>query len=234
MHFTSATETIKLTYEPLVAVAPESLRPQGEMSPHSFDVTVDGDIVGNGVDQGGFATIEGLPKGLKVLEVWLPQASALTLLSLTIDEGTTAVIEPEPRPVWLTYGSSLTHCTRAHSPACTWPALVARQHGLHLVSLGFGGDCHMEAMLGFHIRTVAADYITLKLGINTLGTLGPRTCEPCTASTLLIPMHGCVRARACLPACLCTHVLRLPACLCPRALLYVWLRNQHTSLAQRP
>lgn len=178
MHFTSATETIKLTYEPLVAVAPESLRPQGEMSPHSFDVTVDGDIVGNGVDQGGFATIEGLPKGLKVLEVWLPQASALTLLSLTIDEGTTAVIEPDPRPVWLTYGSSLTHCTRAHSPACTWPALVARQHGLHLVSLGFGGDCHMEAMLGFHIRTVAADYITLKLGINTLGTLGPRTCEP--------------------------------------------------------
>jgi hypothetical protein len=55
-------------------------------------------------------------------------------------------------------------------------AIVAREHNLHLVSLGFGGDCHMEPMLGFHIRSIAKiDYLTLKLGINTLSTLGPRT-----------------------------------------------------------
>ena len=34
----------------------------------------------------------------------------------------------------------------------------------------------MEPMLGFHIRSIAKiDYLTLKLGINTLSTLGPRT-----------------------------------------------------------
>ena len=87
-----------------------------------------------------------------------------------------------PRPVednrlrWVTYGSSLTHCVRAHSPARTWPAIVARRRGLHLTSLGFGGQCHLDAMVGMVIRDLPADLITLKLGINTIGgTLGART-----------------------------------------------------------
>ena len=224
LYFTSATESIELQYEPLVAQAPESLRPQGEMSPHSFDVTIDGEIVGNGVDQGGKATITGLPAGKKTMEVWLPHASPVTLLSLAIDAGTTAVIEPDPRPVWLTYGSSLTHCTRAHSPACTWPALVARQHKLHLVSLGFGGDCHMEPMLAFHIRSVKADYITMKLGINTLSTLGARTCKSHWGGTHTdaVLAASLLLLSAALPVSTCLLLLRFMS---PQA------RNQHTGLA---
>ena len=174
LHFTSATTAIELEYDPLTPVDPNNK----EMSPHSFDVTVDGEIVANALAAGSSSRIELPPPeggAPRTLEVWLPQASHIVLRSMSIDPGTTALIEPDPRPVWVTYGSSLTHCTRANSPACTWPALVARKYGLHLISLGFGGDCHLEPMLGFHIRDLGADYITMKLGINTLNTLGPRT-----------------------------------------------------------
>jgi hypothetical protein len=176
LYFTSATTAIELLHGPLAEQDPQSLIPSGEMSPHSFDVTVNGKIVAHSVASSeGSTRIDGLPVGRKALEVWLPQASPITIFGLKIDSDTDAVLEADPRPVWITYGSSLTHCTRAFSPAKTWPAIVAREHGLHLISLGFGGDCHMEPMMGFLIRSLAPDYITMKLGINTKATLGPRT-----------------------------------------------------------
>ena len=157
LHFTSDTTSLELGYDPLTPVDPDNK----EMSPHSFDVTLGGEIIANGLaTEQGLTRIEGLPAGPKTLEIWLPQASAITIHSLAIDAGTTATIEPDPRPVWVAYGSSLTHCTRANSPACTWPALVARKYGLHLISLGFGGDCHLEPMIGYHIRSLNADYIS--------------------------------------------------------------------------
>eukprot|EP01052_Picozoa_sp_SAG31_P021709 SAG31_NODE_1692_length_7512_cov_4.735465_4_plen_276_part_00 len=175
IHFSSETTAIELQYDALAVTDAKQLVPTGELSPHSFDVTIDGEIVANSLDSGGGTRIEGLPQGRKTLEIWLPHRAGIVLRALRIEAGTTAVVESDPRPVWVTYGSSLTHCTRAFSPAKTWPAIVARKHGLHLISLGFGGDCHMEPMLGYHIRSLDADYITLKLGINTLSTLGPRT-----------------------------------------------------------
>lgn len=41
--------------------------------------------------------ITGLPEGTKNLEIWLPQGTAIILRGMTIDEGTTALIEPDPR-----------------------------------------------------------------------------------------------------------------------------------------
>ena len=147
LHFTSATTAIELAYDELPPPGDNA-----EMHAHSFDVTIDGEIVANALADGSGCRIEGLPEGTKTLEIWLPQATEIVMRGVAIDEGTTALVEPDPRPVWLTYGSSLTHCTRANSPACTWPALVARKYNLHLISRGFGGDCHLEPMMGFHIR----------------------------------------------------------------------------------
>ena len=125
LHFTSETTSIELEHGPLAVQDPASfIRNGGETSPHSFDVSIDGCIVANSQanTKGGTTRIDGLPAGRKTLEIWLPQASAVTLLALRIDEGTAAEIEPDSRPVWVTYGSSLTHCTRAFSPAKTWRA----------------------------------------------------------------------------------------------------------------
>lgn len=48
--------------------------------------------------------------------------------------------------------------------------------GLHLTSLGFGSQCHLDPMVGMVIAELPADYITLKLGINAIsGSLTGRT-----------------------------------------------------------
>ena len=117
-----------------------------------------------------------LPDGVKVAEVWLPQNAPIAVRELLIDPGSWLRAAPDSRPRWVTYGSSLTHCTRAHSPARTWPAILARRHGLNLTNLGFGGQCHLEPMLARLIRDLPADVITLKLGINCIsGSLDART-----------------------------------------------------------
>jgi hypothetical protein len=141
-----------------------------------FDLTIEGELVASAPAAVGAqeATFKNLPPGDKVVEIWLLPEAPVELLALEADGPCHPAEDTCPR--WVTYGSSLTHCVRAHSPARTWPAIVARRRGLHLTSLGFGGQCHLDAMVGMVIRDLPADLITLKLGINTIGgTLGART-----------------------------------------------------------
>lgn len=81
------------------------------------------------------------------------------------------------RPRWVTYGSSITHCAEAHSPSRTWPATAARLADVRLLSLGVGGQCHMDQCVARLIRDTQADAISLKLGINVhnLSSLNVRT-----------------------------------------------------------
>jgi hypothetical protein len=135
---------------------------------HHFDLTVDGELIAScHTPVGSTRARFDLPKGERTVEIWFPQGSPVTLLALRADGPCRLV--PDPRPKWTTYGSSLTHCVRAHSPARTWPAIVARRRGLNLTCLGYGGQCHLEALAGLMIRDLPADLITLKLGINTVG-----------------------------------------------------------------
>ena len=143
-----------------------------------FDLTVDGEIVSTcEVIAGGTeACFAGLPTGDKTVEVWLPSETPVAVTGLSVDDGATCAIPDDPRPKWVTYGSSLTHCVRANSTSRTWPAIVARRHGFNLTSLGFGGQCCLDPMVALTIRDLPADVITLKLGINCIGgALGPRT-----------------------------------------------------------
>ncbi len=150
----------------------------GALPTHFLDVTIEGELVASvpAAEESESVVFEGLPGGRKVLEVWLPQDCGIALRSLALDDGAEFRIVPDDRPKWITYGSSLTHCVRAHSPARTWPGIVARHCGLNLTSLGYGGNCCLEPMVGVMIRDLPADLITLKLGINCIGgALSPRT-----------------------------------------------------------
>ena len=134
---------------------------------------------------------EGLPAGDKVVELWLPQEAPVHLCSLVGETGTCCRSVPDARPRWITYGSSLTHCVRAHSPAHIWPAIVARRHGLNLTCLGFGGQCHLDAQVGKVIAAQPADLITLKLGINCAsGSLSARTFPAAVLSLVQIIREG--------------------------------------------
>ena len=95
---------------------------------------------------------EDLPPGDKLIELWLPQFGEFRLGGLEVDDEAAVSLFDDPRPKWITYGSSITHCRTAERPSQTWPAIVAREHGLNLTCLGYGGQCHLEPILLFHLK----------------------------------------------------------------------------------
>lgn len=110
-----------------------------------------------------------LSNGMKRIEIYLPQKAEFTAKALLIDDGADLIFLENKRPKWITYGSSITHCLEAESPAHTWPALVARNKHWDLTCLGFAGQCHLEPMVARVIRDLPADIISLCLGINVMG-----------------------------------------------------------------
>jgi len=123
---------------------------------------------------------QGLPSGEKLIELWLPQYGQFRLRGLELTSGSTIAPYEDPRPRWVAYGSSITHCRAAESPSQTWPAIAAREHGLNLTCLGYGGNCHLEPMLARLIRDLPADFLSMKVGINIYGSnsLNSRTFIP--------------------------------------------------------
>lgn len=103
---------------------------------------------------------------MPVYELWLHQFHPTRVAAIGIDDGAGFAIPDDARLRWVTYGSSITMCRGAASPARTWPAVAARMHRLNMTSLGFGGECHLDPMVARLIRDIPADIITLELGIN--------------------------------------------------------------------
>ena len=167
---TSATE-LGLDFLPLGAVG-------AGQDAHNLDVTIEGEILATAAAAPGAesATFSALPAGSKIVELWLPQDCGIALRGMSINDGAECWAVEDQRPKWVTYGSSLTHCVRANSTSRIWPGIVARACKLNLTSLGYGGNCCLEPMVGKMIRDLPADFISLKLGINCIGgALAPRT-----------------------------------------------------------
>lgn len=160
----------------------------------TIDCVVDDRLVGSvtaasGVGSAHFAD---LAPGQKRVELYLSQCVGLRLTGLWVDEGAAALPLPGGRRRWVTYGSSITQCRQAASPAETWPALVARRNALDLTCLGFAGNCHLEPMVARLLRDRPADYISLCLGINVQGgcTLAPRTFRPAVIGFVRLVREG--------------------------------------------
>jgi lysophospholipase L1-like esterase len=114
--------------------------------------------------------------GMKQVEIWLPHAASVELLSLATDVEIRPSL-PDARPRWIHYGSSISHCMETSAPTTTWPAIAARQLGLTSLNLGFAGEAMLDPFVAKVIRDSAADLITLKLGVNVVGgqSLSPRS-----------------------------------------------------------
>jgi hypothetical protein len=166
-----------------------------EVAPEAAPVELlcDGELFGAcevaGRDGFGF---DGLPAGEKRLELWLPQFGAFRLSALDLPDGATLGPAPDGRPRWITYGSSITQCRAAAGPAQTWPAIAARERGLHLTCLGYGGQCHLDAMVARTMRDLPADYLSMCVGINIYGaaSLGPRTFRSAIVGFVQIVREG--------------------------------------------
>ncbi|WP_406149007.1 GDSL-type esterase/lipase family protein [Streptomyces sp. NBC_01012] len=111
----------------------------------------------------------GLPAGEKELELWLPQAEITELVALRTDA---PVFPPAPdeRPVWLHHGSSISHGADLLGPLVAWPSVAALTAGVRLVNLSMAGHCVIDQFTARTIRDTPADAISLKLGINVVGT----------------------------------------------------------------
>ncbi|EDY47624.1 conserved hypothetical protein [Streptomyces clavuligerus] len=154
-----------------------------------YDLRVDGRPAGQGSVSGGntvtidLATwaaehregpvgtlrFEGLRDGVKDVEIWLPHNEITELVALRTD----APVEPAAasgRRVWLHHGSSISQGSDAASPTTTWPALAAAHGGVELVNLGFGGGALLDPFTARALRDTPADLISVKIGINVVGT----------------------------------------------------------------
>ncbi|TDV49971.1 GDSL-type esterase/lipase family protein [Actinophytocola oryzae] len=155
-------------------------RPSNARPPAPFDVVVDGSLVARRRIEGrGVLAVEGLANTPKRVQIWLPQLGYTELGQLRLPPG--AQVEAAvPRPRWIGYGSSITHCTGADGPTETWPALVAAAHDWDLRCLGFGGECHLDQVVARFIRDCPADLISLCLGANVYGrtTFSARSFVP--------------------------------------------------------
>jgi len=144
---------------------------EGIAEPGGMDLCCNGEYVASIEIEGrsDFAFRE-LPAERKLIELWLPQKSRFRLKSLELSDGADLAPFEDERPKWITYGSSITHCGAAESPTRTWPGIVARGHGLNLICLGFGGNCHLDPLVARLIRDLPADFISVCAGINIHGS----------------------------------------------------------------
>jgi GDSL-like lipase/acylhydrolase family protein/salicyl acyltransferaes SsfX3-like protein len=155
------TDATAIEWDVAVAQVPDDARP-----PAPFDVVVDGDLVARRHIAGkGVLAVDGLAPGPKRVQIWLPQFGFTELGPVRLSAGA-QVKAAAPRPKWITYGSSITHCTGAEGPSETWPALVAAAHDWDLRCLGFAGQCQLDPVVARFIRDSPADLISVCLGAN--------------------------------------------------------------------
>lgn len=181
LRFQSDTDCISLDveHEPM-----ERLTPDMPLPPCAYDLVMpDGRILRSTPDgERGPAqiTFQSLGSNEKLLEIWLPQGTAVRLRGLAIADGARIAPASDDRPHWVTYGSSITHCAWVDGPTDTWPSIVARRLGWRLTCLGFNGACHFDPLVARAMAGLPADRFTLKLGINVHNaqTLRERTFAP--------------------------------------------------------
>lgn len=178
-------------YSDTTLVAGEVVRADPESSP--IDLCCDGELVGTCplAAREGFR-FDGLPRGEKLIELWLPQFGVFRLRALRLRLGASVLPYQDTRPRWIAYGSSITQCRGAASPTQTWPAIVARTLALDLYCLGVGGECHLDQVVARAIRDSPADLVSLQLGINVQGgsTLNLRTFRPAVLGFILTIRDG--------------------------------------------
>lgn len=117
----------------------------------------------------GTVRFEGLPGGVKDVEIWLPYNETTELVALR----TNGPVEPAPaheRRVWLHHGSSISHGSNAAGPTTTWPARAASLAGVELINLGLGGSAPLDPFTARALRDTPADLISVKIGINLVNT----------------------------------------------------------------
>jgi len=193
---------IRLTFRSDTSALRLTVVPTNEI--RRFDLFCDRQFVGTVQINPNKTTAEwtGLGDPDKLVEIYLDPREVV-VAGLEIADGASIAAAPDNRPRFIVYGSSITHCVGAHSPSRTWPAIVARRMNWRLTSLGFGGQCHLDALIARMIRDMPADFISCSFGINVYGgnTLNDRSFQPAVIGFLKIirEKHPLIPIAVCSP-----------------------------------
>ena len=160
----------------------------------NFDLVVDNKILATTAYEAAATQVAftDLPSGDKTVEIWLSPAMPVAVRHIELPCSAALAKSADTRLKWVTYGSSITHCRSAGSPATTWPGVVARGKDLNLTSMGYGGQCHADPLIARLIRARSADFVSVKIGINIYGaaSLGPRAFRPAILGTIATIRDG--------------------------------------------
>lgn len=128
-------------------------------------------------DERAILTIEGLPAGEKLVELWFPQGATIVIEDIEIDERASLAPWPDPRPRIVFHGSSITHGAEIEGGTGSWPSVAAELADAQAVNLGYAGSCLMSGLAARIVRDQPAARIVLELGINvwSMGQLKERT-----------------------------------------------------------
>lgn len=153
-----------------------------------IDLCIDNEIIQTQVfNEDNEVLFADLPEGENTVELWLSPSYPIKIHGIELNDDASLEKFEDKRPKWITYGSSITHCIQAASPAMTWPAIVARNMNFNITCLGYGGQCKLDPMIARIIRDMNADFISLKLGINVhAGDLSLRTFPAAVIGTIAI------------------------------------------------
>ncbi len=116
-----------------------------------------------------------LPQGLHEVEIWLPQNCSCVIA--TFEANAELHQLSDSKPLWVHYGSSISHANEADGPLGVWPVFAAKALGLNLYNLGLAGQAHLDQFAARTIADLNPDFISLKIGINNINgnSLSSRT-----------------------------------------------------------
>lgn len=157
--------------------------------PGIYDLLIDGELTAQATAEGGdVVTIDmrtgqasrqegpvanlrfpDLPQGEKRIEIWLPYNEITEVVGLRANAPAMAIPD-ERRKVWLHHGSSISQGSNAASASTIWPAIVSLAGNVDLINLGFGGSALLDPFIARTLRDTAADFISVKMGINLVNT----------------------------------------------------------------
>lgn len=107
-----------------------------------------------------------LGEGSHRVEVWLPQNCSAKITSFEADSDLRPI--KLTKPTWVHYGSSISHCGEADGPLGVWPVVAADALDLNIYNLGLAGQAQLDQFAARSIAELNPDFISLKIGINTI------------------------------------------------------------------
>lgn len=121
---------------------------------------------------------DGLGIHEKTIELWLPHTCSIELIELRADAPLERAVDS--RSKWVHHGSSISQGGEASAPTKTWPVIAANRAGVTVTNLGFSGNAVGDPFVARTIRDLAADAISLEIGVNVVNgdLMRRRSFEP--------------------------------------------------------